>query len=180
MNVIRRSTNTPEENCQEIAQAIEANYSPSIKSFEVWTIPEIRQKSEELAGNPISGDMAEKISETLYGDLRNAEVFTPENIDRLIVQAFDQRFSEITIAPVIGDGWPPHVVQAELADKFIAIGRLAEDEPPKSVNDMEIITDFGKAPSKIEKFTQFVTEQTNHDVKLENPDMSQDSGMTPS
>ena len=114
MNVIRRSTNTPEENCQEIAQAIEANYSPSIKSFEVWTIPEIRQKSEELAGNPISGDMAEKISETLYGDLRNAEVFTPENIDRLIVQAFDQRFSEITIAPVIGDGWPPHVVQAEL------------------------------------------------------------------
>ena len=180
MSVIRNSTDTPDANCRQIESALKMDIPSAVQAFELWTIPEIKNEARKLTGQPISDELADDISEDLYSDLRNSEAFTPEHIDGLVIQAFDNRFSHISIAPV-DNGKPPNIVSAAIADKFLAVGILAEDQPPKHQGDPELITDMGKDLSAAEQFATFLTASTRHEVAIhgEDQDQDQDTGIHP-
>lgn len=178
MKLIRRDTDTPEANCRQIESILKRDIPSAVQAFELWTIPEIKAEALNLTGQPLSSEMADAVSEELYSDLRNSSVFTPEHVDQLVIQAFDNRFSFISIAPV-DNGEPPNIVRAAVADKFIAVGILAEDQPPKNQGDPELITDMGRDRSAAEQFAKFLTDSTRHQVGFHDDEPDPGSSMNP-
>ncbi len=177
MKIIRDFTGTPETNCQEIAKAIENHVPKPVQSFRMWTIPELNNQAQELTGQPMNTEMTDQVSELLYSDLRNSEAFTEANIDRLIVNTFDNRFSQISITPLDSND-PPNIVEAADAERFLAVGLLAESDPPKEQGDAEVIQDFGKDATAADDYAERISLQTSHQVDTQEPDCFQGPGMT--
>ena len=178
MKVIRTRTETSDRNCRQIESALKQDIPSAVEAFELWTIPEIKEEALQFTKQPISNELADDISEALYSDLRNSKAFTPEYVDDLIIKSFDERFSHISIAPV-DNGEPPNIVSAAIADRFIAVGIIAEDHPPKNQGDPELITDMGRDQNAAKQFAKFLTESTGHLVTIHGQDLDQEAGMEP-
>ncbi len=177
MKLIREETDTPDEYCKQIEKALIENMPSPFDSLELWTLPEIKKEAVNLTGHLINSQMADDISVKLYSDLSNSQAFTPELIDQMIINSFDERFSNITIAPV-DNGEPPKIVEADIADKFLAVGILAEAQPPKDAGDAEIISNLGADEATAEEYAQFVSKNTKHDASIHGPGAPDSPSMT--
>lgn len=178
MSVIRGKTSTPEKYCKEIEEAIPPIFKDKVA--DIWTIQDIQNLAQALTGKPIANDLAGQASELMYSNLSKGIGFTTDFVGSQIFKAFNTRYSDVIVFPATDDEPPKYPVDENIADKFIAIGVLAETEYPKKEGDHELISDLGSKIEDAAKYAYALHEHTKHKVELyRGNDQDEDSVQRP-
>jgi hypothetical protein len=179
MGDIRENTTVSKNDCDQVEGRL-------IKFFEknptdIWLISNIQDYAKEVTGRTISTDLAGTVSELMYSYSNMSAYgigFTPEFVEKQILSAFDKRFTNIVIYPATSDVPPVYPVETNIADQFVAIGVLADAEPPKNEGDEELIAELGSNEISVVEYAAGLGTKIDRPVNIIDfdPSWAQDSG----
>jgi len=179
MDDIRGNTTVSKKDCDQVEGRLTNFFEKN--PTDIWLISNIQDYAKEITGQTISTDLAGTVSELMYSYSNMSSYgigFTPEFVEKQILSAFDKRFTNILIYPATNDVPPEYPVETQLADQFVAIGILADAEPPKNEGDEELIAELGNNEVSVVEYAAGLSTKIERQVDIieAGPNHSQDSG----
>ena len=172
MDGVKKETTLETEDLHAVENAITGVLENVV--IDVWTIPDVQERAETITGHSINTNLAGMVTEKVCEcDLHGVGI-TNDLIDQQISHALKNRYSDIMICPATDDIPPQYPVDLNIADKFIAIGVIAETEYPIQEGDHEIIVDIGSDQNEVRKYADRLLLMTSRAVELieDGPDRS--------